>query len=118
MVLVIESEAALRTLLGVNLKARGYYPLIASNVIQALEAVRRCQMVILDVTYTDRQAWDFLQKLEIYAPHLPVIVTTTTPDYVQPAFSHPNVRTVLVKPFAIETLVEALVAAGGQQALV
>jgi DNA-binding NtrC family response regulator len=106
MILVIEAEAKLRTLLEVNLQARGYPAVAVPSPMQGCEKIQLevPRMIILDISFDDNGAWTFLEKVAAYHAGVPVIVMTTNSQYHDTALQYPNVRQVLLKPFGIESI--------------
>lgn len=108
MILVVESEVTLQTLLDVNLRARGYQSVTVSNPLTGCEKLQMSlpRLIILDISFEDDRAWAFLEKLSIHHAAIPVLVTTTNPHYVDRALEYCNVRHTVLKPFAIDAVLE------------
>ncbi len=80
MILIIDDDQAIRLSIGLMLKQGGFEYEAVSNEEDALQAVRRpdLMLVILDMNLnlstTGRQGIDMLRKIRILAPKVPIIM--------------------------------------------
>lgn len=110
-ILIIEDEANIRKLISVNLAARGYEVIEATDARQGLAILQNTlpSMVLLDIKLPDMSGWDVLKTMseDPAYPQVPVIVITaslgsTNPDF--PLHKNENLRKVLKKPVSIQEL--------------
>src|SRR5262249_48664757 len=106
LLLVIEDEVGLRTMLGLALKDAGYAAGLAENGQQALacmvEAMRG--LTLLDLWVPVMDGWQIAQELcGADGQPIPLVVLTAMPDGITPAMPL-GLRAMLRKPFDLEAL--------------
>ena len=107
-VLIVEDDEDLHVLYGLYLRGQSYQILQAYNGREALEIVQREKpdLIILDMIMPVMDGEEFIQKLRFEKKEtgIPVIIASVN-DKIPPALiEKTKVRSVLKKPFAIETL--------------
>jgi two-component system, NtrC family, response regulator AtoC len=110
-VLIVEDDAAIRTLVEVITRRCGYVPVSVSHgndAIAALSAGSYCA-VILDLMMPEVSGYDVIEHIRKNSIVAPVIVMTAALKALEPDRLDPDVVVaVLTKPFAIERLTDAL----------
>ena len=112
-ILVIEDDPSIRKLAVVNLRARGHRVIEADSAETGLTQWRDClpALVLLDIKLPGMRGWDLLAALGADSEMLtaPVIVMTASGiDVEANACRFPNVVKVLIKPFDIHDLIQAV----------
>ena len=83
-IVVVEDDQPILDLMELLLKKMGYEPILITNGIDALEAVRKDppSLILLDVMMTPLSGWKFLERLrEDYGMrNIPVILFTASPS--------------------------------------
>ena len=106
-VLIVEDEPALR--LSYDRAFRPRYDLaFATNGAEAMEQLEqhRPDVAVLDMRLPDTDGIELLRRIRLSHPDLPVILTTGYSDEI--AESGAGGRTVILKPYKLETLATAL----------
>lgn len=108
-ILLVEDEAAIADLLRRMLVRADYTVRIAGDGRQALsELARRAPTVlILDIILPDLSGFGVLEHIYQQQLSLPIIIITGNP-LLADQFRMPGVRKVLIKPFRMEELFDAL----------
>jgi len=118
-ILVVEDEASIRKLVAVNLSARGYDVIEAASAEDGLVQLRQVpfSLVLLDIKLPGMRGWDLLTAMSedpAISLDIPIIVMTASVAEVQTqAQDYPNVVKVMIKPFDIDDLVQAVADALG-----
>jgi excisionase family DNA binding protein len=106
-VLVVDDEAGIRTLVRKTLETEGYRVVTASDGAEALAAAQRDtpDVLILDLKMQGMTGVDVLRQLRQMQPDLPVIVLTAYPEsqMMAKALEYPPV-TLLPKPVENEVV--------------
>jgi len=112
-VLVVEDEAPLRRIITLNLARRGYTVAEAESVAEADDALRASpqpfDVILLDINLPDLSGWNVVRHLAAEDPSrrpLVIVMSAVRPIERRLAEFHP--AGVLVKPFAIETLLRLI----------
>lgn len=108
LILVVEDERAVRELMvtliddEVDLNATG-----AGSGFEALELLRTLHfdLVTLDLNMPGGDGNAFLKELKTFAPGVPVIVVTSTPEALS---KNPQVKATIKKPFDIDELMDLI----------
>jgi two-component system, OmpR family, response regulator CpxR len=109
-ILVVDDDAAIRTLLFTILRRRGLAVDAAKNGVEALEKLGQCSYVLLllDLMMPVMSGWEVLERLAGMDPaRRPVVVVLTAgtePRDVSPEFVVGSVR----KPFDVQLLVDTV----------
>lgn len=114
MVLLVEDELPLRTIIARNLIQRGHRLIAVDSVGDAILAMTTClpDVVLLDINLPDGTGWEVLRWLRAITHHVGVIVYSAVPPSQKRLLEfHPDA--VLMKPFPMDSLV-ALVATVGR----
>lgn len=113
-ILVVEDEASIRKLAAVNLTARGHTAIAVESAEEGLEQLcaHQVSLILLDIKLPGIRGWEFLTVMAgdpRIAPNIPVIVmTASAADAEVQAPGYPNVVKVLIKPFSIQVLLQAI----------
>ncbi len=113
-ILVVEDEASIRKLVTVNLSARGYDVIEAASAEDGLAQLHQVplSLVLLDIKLPGLQGWDLLAAMPDIPgilQDIPIIVMTASAAEAQTQAQHyPNVVKVMIKPFDIDDLVQAV----------
>lgn len=113
-ILVVEDEASIRKLAAVNLTARGHTTIAVESAEEGLEQLcaHQVSLILLDIKLPGIRGWEFLTVMAgdpRIAPNIPVIVmTASAADAEVQAPGYPNVVKVLIKPFSIQVLLQAI----------
>ena len=118
-ILVIEDDPSIRKLAAVNLKARGHRVIEADTAETGVAQWRDGlpALVLLDIKLPDLRGWDVLNAIraDSEVPTAPVIVMTASGiDAEASARRFPNVVKMLIKPFDIHDLIQAVEATLGK----
>jgi len=118
-ILVIEDDLSIRKLAVVNLKARGHRVIEADTAEAGLAQWRDGlpALVLLDIKLPDLRGWDVLNAIraDSEVPTAPVIVMTASGIDVEAGVRRfPNVVKILIKPFDIHDLIQAVEATLGK----
>lgn len=113
MILIVEDEASIRKLAAVNLLARGYTVTAVESAEEGLALLREQSpaLLLLDIKLPGMQGWDLLKAMADdpgISPDTPVIVMTAAADVGASARDYPNVVKVLIKPFNVDDLLQAV----------
>jgi DNA-binding response OmpR family regulator len=113
MVLIIDDERLVREALGELLQAAGFMTICAASGWEGIERFRQYQAqieaIILDVRLPDLSGVEVLNKLELGAAAVKVIVISgLNPGDVRQRFAGKGVRAFLAKPFAVNALINLL----------
>jgi len=118
-ILVIEDDHSIRKLAAVNLTARGHRVIEADTAETGLAQWRDGlpALVLLDIKLPDLRGWDVLDAISADSklPTTPVIVMTASGIDVEAGVRRfPNVVKILIKPFDIHDLIQAVEATLGK----
>jgi CheY-like chemotaxis protein len=110
--LVVEDDVTIGPMIALMLKLQGYQSVIVPTADKALEQLTTIQpaVITLDLNMPGMSSHEFLAHLRT-DPHteaIPVIVITAQQHIARSIRN--EVQSVLIKPFAMEELVEALAA--------
>jgi DNA-binding response OmpR family regulator len=111
-VLVVDDDAAIRTLLMTIVRRRGMAADAASDGAEALERLARCEycVMLLDLMMPHRSGWDVLGEIARWPlERRPIIIVLTAgsePRSLDPTLVAGTVR----KPFDVEMLVDTVAA--------
>lgn len=109
-ILVVDDDAAIRTLLFTILRRRGLVVDTARDGADALERLANCHysVMLLDLMMPTMSGWEVLQQLERHPPPImPIVIVLTAgnePHNLNPSIIAASVR----KPFDIEVLTETI----------
>jgi DNA-binding NtrC family response regulator len=113
-VLIVEDEGLIRMMVAETLADVGFRVTEAANAKEALEALNTAAggelcAVVLDIGLPDMNGEVLTQKIRALRPEIPVVMTTgyDTSDLRKKTAADLNLR-ILMKPFQLEALVEAL----------
>src|SRR4051812_30817862 len=108
-ILLVEDEAAIAELLRRVLVRAGYSVRIASDGIQALAALAgdRPALLILDLILPGMSGYTILEHIAQQQIAMPIVIITGNPLY-HDSLHHAGIRHILIKPFRIEELLDAL----------
>jgi DNA-binding response OmpR family regulator len=117
-ILVVEDDAAIRTMLDRGLRAAGHRPRFAASVEDGRRAWTESAplVVLLDVMLPDGDGLDLLAERRRAGDRTPVAIITAHEERDLPARAHASGAAVLTKPFAYADLlacVEGLVTSIG-----
>jgi hypothetical protein len=118
-VLVVEDEPALRTIMQKGLKRRGYQVLTASSGPEALRLLedreKPVHLVITDMVMPEMDGTEFLRHLSRSHPDLPtLLVSGYSGNGAIAAGQLPAEQHFLAKPFALQELTRAVAVALGR----
>jgi excisionase family DNA binding protein len=107
LVLVVDDNAALRSLVRVNLEQEGYTVIEAAGADEALAAVadQPPELVLLDVVLPDTDGWQLLQRLQERHGAIPVIMFSGQVDATAADAEERGARGFVGKPFDPQQLV-------------
>lgn len=113
-VLIVEDKKNIRTLISVNLQARGYDTLESETAEGALPLLREQSpdVMLLDISLPGMDGWELLKIVAededgISSP--PVAIITGTPPSARSIASHyDNIVDIVVKPLRVQQLVEVV----------
>ncbi len=76
LVLLVEDEATLRTIIARNLVARGHRVVEAESARQALARLNDDEpdLMLLDINLPDRSGWDILREMRRQGKNVPVVI--------------------------------------------
>ncbi len=113
-ILVVEDEVSIRKLVTVNLSARGYDVIEAASAEDGLVQLRqvRFSLMLLDIKLPGMRGWDLLTAMSddpAISLDMPIIVMTASVVEAQTQVQdYPNIVKVMIKPFNIDDLVQAV----------
>ena len=118
-ILLVEDDGAIADLLRRVLVRAAYSVRIATNGVQALEALAENvpAVLILDLILPGVSGFTILEHMHQHQMTLPIIVITANPLHLD-ALRHAGIMHVLIKPFPIEELLDALRATIGHSSSV
>lgn len=108
-ILVVEDDPVIQRLLGVTLRKQGYEIVSAADGEAALLTLDSTppDLILLDMRLPTMNGWEFLEAYSSQPVQVPVIVVTAT--FLDPTiYTLPNVVDCLIKPFAIEALINCV----------
>ena len=113
-ILLVEDEAAIAELLRRVLVRAGYSVRIASDGMQALAALASDQprLLILDLILPGMNGFTILEHIDQHQITMPIVIITGNP-LAHDSLHHAGIRHVLIKPFQIDELLDALDTAMG-----
>lgn len=112
-VLLVEDEMSLRMIISRNLTQRGYHPVAADSVGEALVKMmaQMPDIIVLDINLPDGTGWELLQWLQAINRRVVVIVySAVPPSPKRVAEFRPDA--VLTKPFPMDSLIELIATVG------
>jgi DNA-binding response OmpR family regulator len=109
-ILVVEDEPGILNLVSMNLFARGYQVVVATNGDEALRILdnEKPELMILDMRLPDVSGWEILEYMNEIST-TPVVVMTASvlnPDFL--INQYPCVTDVFIKPFDINSLMSSV----------
>jgi CheY-like chemotaxis protein len=112
-VLIVEDKKNIRTLIAVNLKARGYDTLESETAEGALPLLRdqAPDVMLLDISLPGMDGWELLEIVEGEngVDPLPVAIITGTPPSAKTLGSYyANIVDIVVKPLRVQQLMEVV----------
>ena len=109
MILVVDDEPSIRTLVEDCLTAEGYRVETATNGAEALRALEQSRpaLVLLDMRMPVLDGWGFARKLKERRIKVPILVMTATQDAQQWA-EQVGAQGYLPKPFEFQDLVNTV----------
>lgn len=115
-VLLVEDEPALRTIISRNLVARGHTLVAVDSVGDAIASMctRLPDVALLDVNLPDGTGWEVLRWLRVVGHRVYTVVYSAVPPS-QKRLAEFKPDAVLLKPFPMDSLVE-LIATVGREA--
>jgi CheY-like chemotaxis protein len=111
MILIVDDEAPVRSMLLALLEDEGYQVVEATNGLEAIERLKRqterFRLVLLDIMMPYKDGWDVLDELrrDPILATLPVVVLTAGENVQRQAFQH-GASAYLSKPFDIRALLQ------------
>jgi two-component system, OmpR family, response regulator len=108
-ILLVEDEAAIAELLRRVLVRADYSVRIASDGRQALAALDadRPAVMLLDLILPDMSGFTVLEHMHQHQMSVPIVIITANPLHHE-SLHHPGIMQVLIKPFRIEELLNAV----------
>ena len=110
-VLVVEDDESIRSVITDVLEERGFRVLEAGNGAEALESVgkQRPDVMVLDLLMPVMHGWDFM---ETYAERtggepIPIVVVSVNPALPR-SFNRFGVHSVIPKPFDVDDLLDSV----------
>ena len=83
-IMLVEDDQSILEMMDILLRGIGYEPVLAPDVLEALERVRKDPpaLILLDIMMTPINGWEFLEKLrgEYGIKDLPVLLFTALPS--------------------------------------
>jgi two-component system, OmpR family, alkaline phosphatase synthesis response regulator PhoP len=113
-ILLVEDEPSILNLVSMNLLARGYEVVTATNGGEAIEQLdeEKPELMILDIRMPDVSGWEVLEYMnEISSSSLVFPVVVMTASVMNPEFvisQYPCVAEVFIKPFDINSLMSSV----------
>ncbi len=111
MILVVDDDATLTTLIAELLRAEGYEVRVCHEGGAAYEHVKnpKCKGVVLDLHMPGVNGPELLMIMESEGIRTPVIVVTSDPDFGEEEMKQfPNVRKLFHKPLYPEEILDAV----------
>jgi len=113
-ILVIDDNEPPRELLARALERQGYHVLAAGNGVDGIKLMQQNEVALLvtDIVMPEQDGLESIQRARKLQPDLPVIVISGdaprhAPLYLKIA-GHLGAHKILMKPFAMETLLTAV----------
>lgn len=116
-ILIVEDEASIRKLAAVNLRARGHTVIAVESAEEGLEQLpaHHVSLLLLDIKLPGMRGWEMLNLMAgdpRLAQNIPVIImTASAADAEEKAPGYANVVKILLKPFSIRALLQAVAGA-------
>lgn len=109
-VLLVDDEPDAVTIMGEYLAARGWTVRTAHGGNEALAVFQQhpCDVVVTDLRMGDGDGWTLIERLTTLAPHVPVIVVSTSQGRDAARAIGAGALMVLNKPVALQELVEEI----------
>ena len=108
-VLVVEDDDSIRSVICDILEERGYRVVGATNGADAMERleVARPDVMVLDLLMPVMHGWDFMESYgaRTGGDPIPIVVVSVNPALPR-SFTRLGVRSVVAKPFNVDELVE------------
>ncbi len=103
-ILVVDDEQPLRQMAAIQVRSLGYIPLLASNMSEALELLKRhageIVAVISDIRMPGKSGWELLMRIRQNHADLPVILMSAyEKPTASPSPEHPLPNGFLRKPY-------------------
>jgi CheY-like chemotaxis protein len=108
LILVVDDDQPIREVITELVSDEDNYKAIAAESAEkALGIIKglNFDIILLDLEMPGMDGNEFLQELSTSAPAVPVIVISANPKKLKP---HPQVKSVIAKPFDIEQLMAVL----------
>jgi DNA-binding NtrC family response regulator len=110
-ILVVDDEPAIRDTLKMALTFEGHIVELASGGPEALQklAEQEFDIVFTDFNMPEMLGNDLVRRIKREYPHQVIVMVTAYPDFVGPREKKTNpVDFIITKPFALETIANAL----------
>jgi CheY-like chemotaxis protein len=108
--LIVDDDEAIRTLLRMALEDEGYSVIEASDGSEALDRIQRQspQLILLDMRMPRMNGWAFAQAYRaLPGPHAPILVMTAAQDAAASARDI-GAQDHLAKPFELDDVLRAV----------
>jgi len=111
-ILIVDDDAAIRTLLFTILSRRGFAVDMAENGIQAIETIERCNylVVLLDLMMPQMNGWEVLDKIKARPQVVRPLVIVLTAGSEPRDLPADMVAGTIRKPFDVDLLVDTVAA--------
>src|SRR6266496_985711 len=113
-ILVVEDDPAIVDFVQRVLRRAGYAVRTAGDGAAALAAIaeHRPALVLLDLTLPGMSGGAVLEQLRRQPSAVPIIVITASP-HIAATLSHDHIHQILLKPFLLQELLDAVAASVG-----
>ncbi len=112
MILVVDDEEVIRTMVKDFLSDKGYEIILASNGSEALEKFRQNEgevdLVLLDMVLPERSGMEVLEDLRQINPRVKAILTSGYNQSITENNLDIDITSFLQKPFRITTLIQKI----------
>jgi len=110
-VLVVEDDESIRTVIADVLEERGYRVTGAGNGAEAIEVLKEVQpdLMVLDLLMPVMHGWDFMENYseQTGGRAIPIVVVSVNPALPR-SFNRFGVQSVISKPFDVDDLADAV----------
>jgi len=110
-VLVVEDDESIRTVIADVLEERGYRVTGAGNGAEAIEVLKEVQpdLMVLDLLMPVMHGWDFMETYskQTGGRAIPIVVVSVNPALPR-SFNRFGVQSVISKPFDVDDLADAV----------
>jgi DNA-binding response OmpR family regulator len=109
LVLLVEDEPTLRTIIARNLVARGHRVVEADSARQALARLNEDEpdLMLLDINLPDRSGWDILREMRRQGKNVPVVIISAV-RVSAARLEEFRPLAFLPKPFPLEALLRVV----------